>query len=306
MNRGLLIILGIAVLFCSAGAVLAVQNFPPPDFESGYTLPETVVAPPQAAFYDVQDVLVLLVALSLAAWLALKKRSRNGLFVLMLFSLVYFGFWREGCICPIGAIQNVALALFDRSYTIPLTAVIFFLLPLLFTLFFGRVFCAAVCPLGAIQDAVLVKPVKVPGWLEGMVRLLAYLYLGAAVLFAATGSAFIICQYDPFVAIFRMSGSFDILVLGGSFLLIGLFVGRPYCRFFCPYGILLRLLSKFSRWRVSITPEACVQCRLCEQSCPYDAIQTPQEPRPLTNPFLDKLIFAGLLVLVPVLIFAGS
>ncbi len=306
MNRCLMFIFVITLLLNMTGAVLAEQKFPPPDFESGYTLPETVVAPPQAAFYDILDVLVLLTALSLASWLALKKRSRNGIFALMAFSLFYFGFCREGCICSIGAIQNVAMAMFDRSYTIPLTAVVFFLLPLVFTLFFGRVFCAAVCPLGAIQDVVLVKPVTVPGWLEGMLRLLAYLYLGAAILFAATGSAFIICQYDPFVPIFRMSGSFDILVLGGSFLVVGLFVGRPYCRFFCPYGILLRFLSKFSRWRVSITPAECVQCRLCEESCPYGAIQSPQEPKQLVNPFLAKLTFAGLLVLVPVLIFAGS
>jgi hypothetical protein len=49
---------------------------------------------------------------------------------------------------------------------------------------------------------VLIRPVAVPGWLESGLRLFAYAYLGAAVLFAATGSAFIICRYDPFVGFF--------------------------------------------------------------------------------------------------------
>ncbi|MCL5098356.1 MAG: molybdopterin-dependent oxidoreductase, partial [Candidatus Omnitrophica bacterium] len=37
---------------------------------------------------------------------------------------------------------------------------------------------------------------------------------GAAVLFAATGSGFIICQYDPFVSFFRRSGSVNMLAIG--------------------------------------------------------------------------------------------
>jgi ferredoxin len=57
------------------------------------------------------------------------------------------------------------------------------------------------------------------------------------------------------------------------------FVGRPYCRFFCPYGVLLDLAGRLSRWRVTITPAECVQCRLCEESCPYGAIALPSPRR---------------------------
>ena len=66
----------------------------------------------------------------------------------------WLGFWREGCICSIGAIQNVALALGDSGYTIPASVVVLFTLPLVFTLLFGRTFCAAVCPLGGVQELV--------------------------------------------------------------------------------------------------------------------------------------------------------
>ncbi|MHC5074726.1 MAG: 4Fe-4S binding protein, partial [Planctomycetota bacterium] len=112
---------------------------------------------------------------------------------------------------------------------------------LVFTLFFGRTFCSAVCPLGAIQDLVLLRPVQVAPCLEGGLRLFAYIYLGAAVLLAATGSAFIICRYDPFVSFFRITGHMSLLVLGVCFLLIGMFVGRPYCRFICFQSGRLRL-----------------------------------------------------------------
>ena len=121
----------------------------------------------------------------------------------------------------------------------PLTIVAFFLLPIVFALFFGRSFCGAVCPQGVIQDLVLLKPIKVWPWLEATLRLVPAIYLGAAVLFAATGSAFIICEWDPFMALFRRSGSTTMLGLGAGFLLLGIFVGTPYCRFLCPYGAFL-------------------------------------------------------------------
>ncbi len=59
------------------------------------------------------------------------------------------------------------------------------------------------------------------------------------------------------------------LILGACFLVIGLFIGRPYCRYLCPYGALLRPLSRLSRWHVRIPPEECINCRLCADACPY-------------------------------------
>jgi len=281
-------------------------RFPPPEFESGYEFPEMTVPAAKSALYEYLDAAVLVVALLLASYLILKRRSRRAIFALMLLALLYFGFWRKGCICPIGAIQNVTLTAFDGSYAIPISAAIFFVVPLVFTLFWGRVFCGAVCPLGAIQDAVLIRPVNVPRWLESGLRLLAYTYLGAAVLFAATGCAFLICRYDPFIGFFRLSGNWNILILGVSLLLIGLFVGRPYCRFLCPYGIILRHLSRLSKRHVTITPNECIKCRLCEDACPFGAIREPTEDWPEGEYKIAKRRLALFLVLLPILVAAGG
>ena len=293
------------LIFCSV-SMSGTMPFEPPEFESGHELPDTTVPGPRQGMYDYIDAIVLVAALGLASYLILRKRNRRAVFVLMVFSLVYFGFYRKGCICSIGSIQNIVLSFFDPTYAVPVVVLLFFLLPLIFTLFFGRTFCAAVCPLGVIQDVVLLHPVSVPRWLENVLRLLAYIYLGAAVLFAATGSAFVICRYDPFVSFFRLSGNVNVLILGVCFLIIGLFIGRPYCRFICPYGVILRQLSRISKWCVTITPDECIQCRLCEESCPFGAIKKPAVEWPAMEYGRSKKRLGLLMVLLPVLIGLGG
>ncbi len=309
------------VLTVSASVAFAAAKLP-----TWYNLPETTTPAPQSDIFEYIDVAVLAAAMALAAYLALKRRSRRGLLALTIFSLLYFGFWRGGCVCPVGSIQNVTLGLFDSGYVVPATVIAFFALPLLFTLFFGRVFCAAVCPLGAIQDVVLVKPLKVPTWLAHALGLGPYVYLGLAVLMAATGSAFIICRLDPFVGFFRLvplgkwgqaiiqdgswpgwdlGGRFNLLALGACVLLVSAFIGRVYCRFVCPYGALLRIMSRFSRWRVSITPDECIQCRLCEDACPFGAINKPTRRKNVSRSE-GKGRLAALILLLPVMVAVGG
>ncbi len=250
---------------------MATGRFPHPEFETGYTLPDTQVTPAASPWWDAVDVALLAAALIAASVLVRRARSRRGLWGLTAACVAYFGFIREGCICPVGSLQNVALAIADSTAALPLAVAAFFLLPIAVALVAGRTFCAAVCPLGAIQELVLLWPLRVPPWLDRPLRLLAWLYLGAAVLFATTDTLFVICRYDPFVSFFRLDGSTARLVLGVSFLAVGLFVARPYCRWLCPYGVLLGVASRLSAWPVRIT-DGCTRCNQCVGACPYGAI----------------------------------
>ncbi len=275
------------------------QRFPKPEFSTGYEQPSTVVPEPRALALEYLDVAVLLIVLSLTTWTVLKKRSRQYVLWLSLFTLAYFGFYREGCICSIGSIQNVTLSFANPNYAISVTALLFFVLPLVFTLFFGRTFCAGACPLGAIQDVVIMKPISLPKWLNKTLGLIPYLYLSLAVLFAATGTDFIICRYDPFVGIFRMDAKFHMVVLGIAFLLMGMFVARPYCRFLCPYGVLLSWMSRFSRRHMTITPSKCIQCKLCASSCPFDAIDYPTNEKEVIKSGLGPKRFLTFALVIP-------
>jgi len=281
------------------------QRFPKPEFSTGYEQPSTIVPEPRALALEYFDVAVLLVVLSLISWLLLKKRSRQGVLWISLFTLAYFGFYREGCICSIGAIQNVTLSFADPNYAISVTTLLFFVVPLAFTLFVGRTFCAGACPLGAIQDVVIIKPISLPKWLNKTLGLIPYLYLSLAVLFAATGTDFIICRYDPFVGIFRMDAKFHMVVLGIAFLLMGMFVARPYCRFLCPYSVLLSWMSRFSKWHMTITPSKCIQCKLCANSCPFDAIDFPTNEKEVIKSGLGPKRFLTYALIIPLWVALG-
>ena len=129
MVSGRYIIIGIVVVlfFCSVG-LAGTERFPPPEFESGYEFPQTTTPDSRPGIYQYIDTVVLLAALSLSSYLILKRRSRRAIFALMIFSLIYFGFYRKGCVCPIGATQNVVLSFFDADYAVPIVVLIFFLL----------------------------------------------------------------------------------------------------------------------------------------------------------------------------------
>lgn len=284
----------------------AAENFPPPEFSWNYQFPTPTTPEPRPVGLAWLDMALLVAMLLVAALLIYRARSRQHLWLLAAFAVAYFGFWRKGCVCSVGALQNVALALTHKDYGVSLTIGVFFILPLLAALFLGRVFCSSVCPLGAVQDVVLLRPKRVPAWLDSALSLLPWVYLGAALLFAGLGSDFIICRYDPFILFFRLGGAPLMLAIGVAILLLAVFVGRPYCRYLCPYGVLLGACSRVAAKQVKLTHGECVNCHLCADACPFGAIQAPTaEPGSVSR--REGRFRLGLLVfLLPLILAAGG
>lgn len=290
----------------SAGLLQASERFPPPDFTSGYRLPEGQHPAARTFGREWVDVILLAGALGCASWLTIKRRSRALILGLAILCLLYFGFYRRGCVCVIGSIQNVAVALANPDVLLPLSVLAFFLLPLIFALFFGRVFCAAVCPQGAIQEAVLLRPLRLPEWLARPLEWIPFLTLSLGVLTAATGCGFMICRHDPFIGLFRLGGPRVILAMGLFFVALSTVIGRPYCRFACPYGALLRLIAPLAWKPVTITPDECIRCGLCAEACPYGAITAPVPEEAARDRRTGKGVLRGLLLAFPLLLLIGG
>ena len=278
MKRKILYITTLLLLVVASFAQNQNQNrFPKPDFESGYQYPVNQYIVPAETVWVWIDIALLILLMSFVAWAVIKRVVRWPIIAVSIFSVAYFGFFRKGCVCSIGSIQNVSLALADSSYTIPFAALLFFVLPLLFAVLFGRVFCAGVCPFGALQELVNVKNYRLSKTVTTVLGLIPWIYLTLAVLFAVTNSQFIICRFDPFIGMFRLGGDVPLILFGAALLVTSIFTGRPFCRFICPYGVLLGLFSRVAIWNTKITRNGCINCELCHNACPVDAIRPPYE-----------------------------
>lgn len=242
------------------------------------------------------DLFVLIFILISTAFALYKKRSRGMIWALSLFSLLYFGFFRKGCLCAVGTIQNMTDSLSMGEIPTGFVAVLF-LIPIITALIAGRLFCGTACPLGAIQDFISLDRFKIPKFLDRFFVLLPPAILYLIVVAVVRGDGYILCRLDPFVSIFRMNAPLIPLIITLVAVLITFFIARPFCRYLCPYGVLLGLSSLLSKWRVDVEPDSsCRSCTLCEPACPVNVITQGGADGEKTDK-LWLLIF-GIIVLV--------
>ena len=302
MRKTLTILIGMSYSFHA----FAVARFPKPDFTSGYQYPDIFHGAPNELFWNILDVVLLIVMMGLVVWAAYKKRSRTTILSMSLVSVLYFGFFRSGCVCSVGSIQNVVTAAVDSNYHLPWYVLLVFLLPIVFALLFGRVFCSGVCPLGALQELVNVRNFRLSRAVSATLTMIPWIYLAFTILYAATRSQFLICRLDPFIGIFRLGGDLGVMSFGIVLLIMSIFIGRPFCQFLCPYGALLSVFSALSWKKLEMTDKGCINCALCSVSCPVDAIRAPQNSKTKEERRrgVNRIILFA--ILLPILTFAGS
>lgn len=250
-----------------ADTVPNLEDYVPPEFAPNVGAPE---------WLNAVDAGLLVLLLGLAAWAVTCRRSLWWLWSAQAVALLWFGFVRAGCLCPVGSVGNVSVALLHPDTVLGVMPIFYFVLPLAACLLRGRVFCGGVCPLGTVQDLLGFRARRtkslVSARVERWLGLGAWAFLGFAIFAAWQWRELPICQYDPFVPVFHLAASWPAWILSGVVLAACAFVSRPYCRWLCPYGALLGLLSR-AAWRRRTIAPSCVKCRKCEKSCPMNCIE---------------------------------
>jgi hypothetical protein len=149
------------------------------------------------------------------------------------------------------------------------------------TVIWGRIYCGRVCAFGALTqliDAVVPKrfQIEIPAAIEQRAGYIKY-----GILFAAIGVYFVTSEIsfyryiEPFW-LFTFDATPVLWIMVGVLLVASIFVRNLYCRFLCPLGAALGLISKattvlpIKRW------SECSQCALCEKTCEWGAIRKRQ------------------------------
>jgi NAD-dependent dihydropyrimidine dehydrogenase PreA subunit len=183
----------------------------------------------------------------------------------LLAATLAFGVWLGVEPNAPGTIKD-ALVLYGEKHTVFAPRLIALLAFMLMSVIGNKVFCGWACQFGTLQDLVWHSPLrkwKPPFALSNAVRLVFFLAMAGA---AVSVPLDILEPIDPF-RVFRLAAP---LAVGtaGVLLLVGLSVYRPWCNFFCPFGLVSWLGERVSLARVRVNHSACINCRACERACP--------------------------------------
>lgn len=187
---------------------------------------------------------------------------------------------------PIGGLASLKLWLFTGTFDLIHPAALVLLTTfLLMSLIAKKSFCAWLCPVGSISEAMAWVGRKVLGrnfimWprLDVVLRVLKYLLLAFFVkillidmsVFAI--SAFLHSPYwkmaDVKMLRFFTHISTLSLIIVVTTALLSLVYKNFWCRYLCPYGALLGLVSMFSLFKIRRDTKSCTDCRQCSAACP--------------------------------------
>ena len=149
------------------------------------------------------------------------------------------------------------------------------------TLLWGRLYCGRICAFGALTqllDAVVPKKIR---WepsakVERYAGYVKYALLVAVVGYYAATDHFTVYRYvEPFW-MYTREGTVLLWTMLGTLIVASLVVRNLYCRFLCPVGAMLGVISQVTTlFRIKRWSE-CKTCKICERTCEWGAIRGPQ------------------------------
>jgi len=186
---------------------------------------------------------------------------------------------------PIAGLMNLKYALLTGSVPEVHPAAMFLLVAFVAISFVLRkAFCSWLCPIGTLSEwlweggrEMFGRNLQAPRWLDIPLRSLKYLLLGFFGYAVATMTVpdlhgFLTSPYGlvadvKMLNFFRRIGTTGAVVI--AVLLIGsVVVKNLWCRYLCPYGALVGLVSLCSPARIRREAGLCIDCAKCAKACP--------------------------------------
>jgi polyferredoxin len=222
--------------------------------------------------------LALLAAFVTLALVGFFRKSVALKYVTLAAAVAYMGFVKSRLVSVVDifAVADLNLPIF--KYNIAWYALSIFVVAS--TVLWGRLYCGRVCAFGALtqlMDAAVPKKLRVdvPAAIERRAAWVKYgLLVGVVLYFVLTKDLGVYRYVEPFW-MFGLFGTTAMWVGLGALLVATVFVRNLYCRFLCPVGAALGILSNLTVFRIKRWSE-CKTCKICEKTCEWGAIRGPK------------------------------
>ena len=222
--------------------------------------------------------LTLFTAFATLALVGFFRKSEWLKWMTMGISVIYLGFVRSQLITVVNVFALVAWNLPDFRHN--MTWYLFATFTVVTTILWGRVYCGRVCAFGAmtqLMDKIVPARLRleVPRRIEQRANFVKYALLGITVLYFLDRRDISIYRYvEPFW-MFSLQAQVGMWIGLAMLLIATVFVRNLYCRFLCPVGAFLGLLSNLTVFRIKRWSE-CNSCKICEKKCEWGAIRGPK------------------------------
>ncbi len=222
--------------------------------------------------------LALLVAFLALAMVSFTRKSVPLKLVTFAFAIGYLGFAKSYLI----SITNIFSAL-DWNWPVPkynLAWYMFFGFTVVSTVLWGRLYCGRICAYGALTQALdVMLPARwrfeVPKAIEKRASFIKFGLLAALLGYYLLTHDLLIYQYvEPFW-MFGMFGTTTMWSMLVVLLAVTVVVRNVYCRFLCPVGAALGLMSYLTVFKIKRWSE-CNTCKMCQKTCQWGAIEGPR------------------------------
>jgi len=219
--------------------------------------------------------MALFAAFATLAMISFLRKSVALKYTALVACVVYMGVYKSQLMSIVNVFSVLDWNLPIFAYN--LTFYLFAGFVLVTTILWGRVYCGRICAFGALTqliDAVVPRrfQLEVPARWERYGGYVKYAVLfGAITAFLLTGQMQFYRYIEPFW-FFSFEASTLLWIMVGVLLVASIFVRNLYCRFLCPFGAALGLLSTLTIFRIKRWSE-CSTCALCEKTCEWGAIR---------------------------------
>ncbi len=223
--------------------------------------------------------LTLLAAFIVLALVSFFRKSVRLKYVALVAAVGYLGFYKSSLVSISDVFRLTDLSL--PPFTYSLAWYLFTGFVVVSTVLWGRLYCGRICAFGALtqlMDAVLPKKIRVdvPPAIERRAIWIKYALLVALVVYyVATKDLARPVQYAEPFWMFSLFGTTPMWIGLGLLLVATVFVRNLYCRFLCPVGAALGIISNLTVFRIKRWSE-CKTCKICEKTCEWGAIQGPK------------------------------